>query len=247
MSEGMLAEWMKAGYPHFREALGFQPWFLPEHQMMALTEEVGDEGAVRLGGSLLPVAPVLEELGKHSQPGALGAEVWEKGISSWGATNEVAVGAEGLVIAGEKLRALVREGKLGLKGEQTCRHLAVLLFAPVVASGKEVAKKLATVLGATTVEPRVLIERYMQHLAEGDTGVAEAVESCIEGDERWRQWATELLKYAGEFPFIPRVIGVTPPLSSVIMDGFTMMIEEGQNDRPERDSSEGEGKQGQAG
>ena len=64
------------------------------------------------------------------------------------------------------------------------------------------------------------------------------VDDCIVRYSQWAEWAAIVVKRAITFPYTPRPIGVTLPMSAEIIGVLAEMIKETQDDESGRDYPE---------
>jgi hypothetical protein len=111
-----------------------------------------------------------------------------------------------------------------------CRSIAVLLLAPLVDRGKLVSQELAGVLGGQANYPAQLIVSYAEAVVRGDIPTLEKVDQCIVRFSDWQEWASVLQEEVLRCRLKPRLIAVTPPLSSDLTSVLATMIKEGYDE-----------------
>ena len=82
------------------------------------------------------------------------------------------------------------------------------------------------VLGGDPTEPAELLNRYVTALVNDDKDTLSRVEECIQRDPMWTTWFTSFSNCAQAFPYLPRVIGVSPVPSSALVPLLATMFKE---------------------
>jgi hypothetical protein len=72
----------------------------------------------------------------------------------------------------------------------------------------------------------MLLDRYIASVVAGDTGTLADVDRCILENPAWREWSERFLAIGKGFPFLPRVIGIRPPLTKVLKEALVNMMME---------------------
>jgi hypothetical protein len=111
-----------------------------------------------------------------------------------------------------------------------CRCLAVLLYAPLVDRGKMVSQELAGVLGGQADQPARLIVSYATAVIRGDIPTLEKVNQSILKYSDWQEWALALQEEVLRCRLKPKLIAVTPPLSTSLVSTLATMIKEGYDE-----------------
>jgi hypothetical protein len=168
------------------------------------------------------------------EPDSLPPDVWQQGIANWPPVKQVFSVTMGLLHACEEVDALERRGLLKMN-LTLVRGLAVIAYAPFAPKGSALLNKLADILGVAVEESDRLLDRYVKAAAEDDTDTLAAVDRSIVEDPAWREWSQTFLATGRDFPFLPRVIGISPPLTSGLKQLLVNMIMEVINAHDSRD------------
>ena len=125
-----------------------------------------------------------------------------------------------------------QSGQLKMSMAAVCRALVVLGFAPFIAAGREIMEDIATVLGGNADEPPGMIKRYADAVISGDTETVSHINCCIAKHARWQGWVERLLQQVRDFPYTPKPVGITPPVSAEVIGALARMLKEEQNNEP---------------
>ena len=131
------------------------------------------------------------------------------------------VGAEEYV--GE---AIERRGEIGINSPSVVRSLVTIAFAIFIPNGGKILDRLAVVLGGNPTEPAELLNQYVAALVSDDKDTLSRVEECIQRDPMWTAWFARFSDCALAFPYLPRVIGVSPVPSSALVPLLATMFKE---------------------
>jgi len=188
--------------------------------MLELAEPLGISEKIKAWLALAPEADKLP------------AEIWQEGIGRWQAVHQVMPVTLALLRAREKIEALERRGVAGVSSASTVRGLATVAFATFAPNGGKILDRLAGILGGSPNEPAALLNLYVMALENGDKDTLADVEECILQDPAWAEWSRRFIAEGMAFPFIPRVIGVSPiPTSELIQLLAAMIVEVTNADR----------------
>ena len=232
MRDGLLTQYIEVGFPHLKQMAQLPEGLLPDFG--AVVRQLGDEGALKLAESLGLAGRVKTLLAQAPDPDSLATEIWQQCITNWPPAHQVLSVTMALLRACEKVDALERRGVLKIDFALV-RGLAVTAYAPFAPKGGELLSRLAEILGGTSVDPARLLDRYITAVVEGDTDTLVGVDRCIVRNRVWREWSERILAAAKDFPFLPRVIGISPPLTSELKQVMINMMMEVLNAHHSRD------------
>ena len=232
MKEQKLGRWLKSGYSHFKKECGLPGYVLPEHSFVRLMDELGDENMQELSQSILSAEGIQASIAREPEPEAVPGENWQVAITLWPACPGVRPVVESCLDATGRIMSQFRRGQLKMSVETVCRALAVLGFAPFLHSGREIMEDIAAILGGTADEPPEMIKRYADAMTRGDMETVSHIDCCIAKHTRWETWVELLLQQVRDFPYTPKPVGITPPLSAEIIGALTQMMKEEQNNEP---------------
>ena len=223
MREELLTRYMEVGFPHLRQVSGLPEGLLPDFAVVA--RQLGDEGMLELAEPLGLAERLKTLLAQAPDPDNLPIEIWQQGIANWPPVHQVLSVTMALLRACEKVDALEWRGALKIDFALV-RGLAVTAYAPFAPNGSELLSRLADILGGTVVEPARLLDRYIMVVVAGDTDTLAGVDRCILENPAWREWSERFLATGKGFPFLPRVIGIGPPLTSGLKQVLVNMLME---------------------
>jgi len=223
MRNGLLTVYMEAGFPYLKQIAKFPDGLMPD--FAAVARQLGDEGMLKLAEPLGLAERIKTLLAQSPDPGSLPVEIWQQGIANWPPVHQVLSVTMALLRACEKVDALERRGALKIDSALV-RGLAVTAYAPFAPNGGEPLSRLADILGGTIVEPAGLLDRYIAAVVAGDTDSLAGVEGCILENPAWREWSERILAAGKGFPFLPRVIAISPPLTSGLKQVLVNMMME---------------------
>jgi hypothetical protein len=221
MNDELLTRYMETGFPHFRQVSGLPEELLPDFAVVA--RELGDDTMVKLAEPLGLAERIKTMLAQTPDPDSVPVEIWQQGIANWQYVHRVLSVSIALLHACEKVDALERRGALKID-PVLVRGLAVTAYAPFVPNGSELLSRLADILRGTVVEPAGLLDRYVMAVVAGDSDTLASVDRCIVENRPWREWSETFLSTGKDFPFLPKVIGVTPPLTSGLKHVVVNMV-----------------------
>lgn len=238
MSKETITEWVKAGYPYLKEGAGLPSWALPASSLELVVDELKDSGILGLSRPLKLAGNIEAVHDRMPDPSVFSAEAWQQAVSQWPPLAQVMTVVEAYLEVADRVAAQL--GRIGDRIEPAVirRSLAVLLLAPLVPQGKRLTVEMAGVLAASADQPEQLLRGYAGAVMEGDVATVEAVNQCIVKYSTWAKWAKELQRQTEVMKCRPRLVAVTPPLSSELASVLAVMIKEEEQDGPGRDYSE---------
>jgi hypothetical protein len=232
MKEQKVGRWLKSGYSHFKEGSGLPAHVMPEHTFNRLTDRLGDESIMELSQPWRLAEGIQVSIDKEADPETVPPEVWQAAITLWPACSGVKPVMESCLDAVGRIMSQFQIGKLKLSAEVVCRDMVVLGFAPFLYTGREIMEDIAAILGGDADEPPVMVKRYADAVTGGDTETVSRVDDCIAKNSQWQTWAGVLLQQVKDFPYTPKLVGITPPLSAEIIRVLARMMKEERNNEP---------------
>ncbi len=214
---------IEPGYPYLRQVSGLPEGLLPDWATAAC--QLGDEGVLKIAEPLGLAEKVKTLLAQAPDPDSLPVEIWQQGVANWPPVCQVLSVSLALLRACEKVEALEQRGTLKIDFVLV-RGLAVTAYAPFAPDGSELLSRLASILGGSVVEPARLLDRYIIAMAAGDSDTLAGIDRCILGNPAWREWSERFLATGRDFPFAPRAIGISPPLTSGLKQALVNMLME---------------------
>lgn len=224
MSDGLLTRYLEAGFPHFRQMSGLPEWLVPDVSKVA--RKLGDEGMLKLAEPLGLADGLKAFLALAPEADSLPVKIWQEGTGGWQGLRQVLPTTMALLRACEKVDALERQGALKVSFASLVRDLAVISCAPFAPNGSELLNRLASILCSSAAEPAGLLDLYITAVVTGDNDTLDGIEYCILENPAWVAWSKTFLATGKAFPFQPRVIGVSPPLTSGLRQVLVAMIME---------------------
>jgi len=222
MAEQTIRRLLKAVYPHLKAESGIPPWLFPERSLNQAMDAVGDSGLLRVGRPLGAVAWV----DSAPDPATISPQEWQNAIRQWRPLPKLSPMMAAFVEVAEPIMAQFEKVRTAIDPMVICRSTAVLLYAPLVDRGKVVSQELAAVLGGQASQPAQLIMSYAQAVVGGDIPTLEKVDQCILRHLEWQEWASALQEEVLRCRLKPRLIAVTPPLSTDLTSILATMIKE---------------------
>lgn len=216
-------------YPHFKRVLGFPPWFLPEQAINRVCEQLGEDGLLELALPSGACGRGETYLGQIPPPETVPDQIWEDGVNEWQPHGQVKPVVEACLQARDTIMRRLDKGGIDFELAQVCGSLAVLALVSFLPASPGLLTKLAEVF--ETAEPCVMLTRYAQAVVEGQADIVNEVHSCISEDSVWTTFASLFCRYAATFPFTPKVVAVTPPLSTEVANVLISMIKEADDDK----------------
>jgi hypothetical protein len=223
---GALVTWIKTGYPYLKEQSGLPVWILPEHRFGRVVDEFGDKGILAITRPLLVNNRIESLLEKAPALETSSVDVWQEAIRAWPPLIHVKDMVDACMETTGGIMRLFKSGRLNVDPYTVCRGVMALSFAPFLLEGIPLLTDIAPVLNGDANRPADLLRRYGRTLALGDILTAEQVDSCIARYSQWAEVAAASLKQANDCSYIPKPIGVTPPLSSETVTVLANMLKE---------------------
>jgi len=240
--KGLLSQHIKAGYPHLKASSGLPEWLLPEGSLNETADEVDDSGLLMMARPLR-MADGAERLANNDVVlSTMSAEAWQQAIANWPHLSELRAVIEVFLEVSGTVTAQFPRIRSKIEPMVICRSMAVLLYAPLVDEGESVLGEIAGALGSDATDPAQLIRTYADAVIREDITNLERVNEIIIRQSAWSKWAAEVEHQVLSCRNTPRLIAVTPPLSSGLASILASMIEEGQ-DGPGGDHPEHPGNQ----
>ena len=223
MSNGLLTAYMEAGFPYFKQVANLPDGLMPD--FVAVARQLGDEGMLKVAEPLGLAERIKALLAQAPEPDNVPVEIWQQGIAHWPPVHQVLSVTMALLRACENVDALERRGALKVDFA-LIRGLAVTAYAPFAPNGSELLSRLTDILGGTAAEPARLVDCYIMALLAGDTDTLADVDHCILENPVWAEWSERFLATGKDFPFLPRAIGISPPLTSGLKQVLINMMME---------------------
>jgi hypothetical protein len=107
--------------------------------------------------------------------------------------------------------------------------VVALSFAPFFLEGIPLLVEIAPVLRGDASQPAILLRQYGRTLALNDIPAAKQVDDCITRYNQWVEAARLAVKKANECSYLPKPIGVTPPMSAEVVTVLADMVKEAPN------------------
>jgi hypothetical protein len=224
MRQNLLAPYIKTGFPYFREISKLPEWLVPG--AAEVVSRLGDESLLELIEPLGLTGDPQSCLAQSAEVGKLPVGEWREAIERWYAVYQVMPVTMALLRAREKIEAMERRGIIGINSTSVVRSLVTIAFAIFIPNGGKILDRLAVVLGSNPTEPAELLNRYVTALVNDDKDTLSRVEECIQRDQVWTTWFARFSDCAMAFPYLPRVIGVSPVPSSDLTPLLATMIKE---------------------
>jgi len=232
MRDGLLTQYMEAGFVHLKQMAKLPQGLMPDFAEVA--HQLGDETILEMVEPLGLAERLKTMLAQAPDSGSLSIEIWQQGVANWQPVDQVLSVTMALLRACEKVDALKRRGALETDSGLV-RGLAVTAYAPFAPNGGELLGRLADILGGAAVEPARLLDRYIMAVMAGDSDTLAGIDRCILENPEWREWSEKILAAGKGFPFLPKVIGISPPLTSELKQVMVNMIVEVLNAHYSRD------------
>ena len=223
MRNGLLTAYMEAGFPHLKQIAKLPDGLMPDFADLA--RQLGDETMLEIAEPLGTAERLKILLAEAPDPDIVPVEIWQQGMANWLPVQQVLSATMALLHACEKVDALERRGALKIDSALVT-GLAVTAYAPFAPNGGELLSRLANILGGMVAEPATLLDRYIAAVVAGDTDTLAIVDRCILENPAWREWSERFLAIGKDFPFLPRVIGIRPPLTKGLMQALVNMMME---------------------
>ena len=224
MRQNLLVPYIKTGFPDFREISKLPEWLVPGAG--EVVSQLGDESLLELIEPLGLTGKIQSCLAQSVGADKLPVEEWRQAIERWYAVHQVVPVTMALLRAREKVEAMERRGVIGINSTSVVRSLVTIAFAIFLPNGGKILGRLAVVLGGDPTEPAELLNRYVAALVSDDKETLSRVEECIQRDQMWTTWFVRFSDCALAFPYLPRVIGVSPVPSSALVPLLATMFKE---------------------
>ena len=224
MKQNLLVPYIKTGFPDFREISKLPEWLVPG--AAEVVSQLGDESLLELIEPLGLTGEIQSCLAQSASAEKLPVEEWREAIEQWYAVHQVVPVTTALLRAREKVEAMERRGVIGINSTSVVRSLVTIAFAIFIPNGGKILDRLAVVLGGNPTEPAELLNRYVTVLVSDDKDTLSRVEECIRRDQMWTAWFARFSDCALSFPYLPRVIGVSPVPSSALVPLLATMFKE---------------------
>jgi len=226
MTQAKLIRYLKTGYPHFKAESRLPIWLLPEHSFGGIADKLGEEKLLALSRPLNLNEDFTEQLEALPSPETLPDENWHQAIQSWPSLVQVFAILEALMEVTSKLTDKFQKKELQAKPEIVCRALVTLGLAPLVPQGNTLIRDLGLILKSEPAHPVELIRRYAKAVSENDLPTLDQVEASIAQYQLWQKWSERFMAAIYDYPEIPRLVGITPPVSSELVDVLAEMLQE---------------------
>ena len=224
MRQNLLVPYIKTGFPSFREISKLPEWLVPG--AAEVTSQLGDESLLELIEPLGLTGEIQSCIAQAASADKLPVGEWREAIERWYAVYQAVPVTMALLRAREKVEAMERRGMGGINSTSVVRSLATIAFAIFIPNGGKILDRLAVVLGGIPTEPAELLNRYVAALVSDDKDTLSRVEECIQRDPMWTAWFARFSDCALAFPYLPRVIGVSPVPSSALVPLLAAIIKE---------------------
>jgi|GEM_PF-3586743 len=230
MKDERLTRYVEVGLPHLRQVSRLPEYLVPD--VADVAHELGDQAMLKLAEPLGLSEGIKSLLNQSPEADSLPGEIWEVDIGRWQAVRQVVPVTLALLRACDKVEALERRGVAGMNSATTVRGLATIAFATFAPNGGKILDRLAGILGGNPAEPAALLNLYVKAMENGDKDTLADVEECILQYPAWAEWSKRFIAEGMAFPFIPRVIGVSPvPTGELIRLLAAMIVEVTNADR----------------
>jgi hypothetical protein len=224
MRQNLLVPYIKTGFPDFREISKLPEWLVPGAGEVA--SQLGDESLLELIEPLGLTGKIPSCLAQSAEADKLPVGEWREAIERWYAVHQVVPVTLALLRACEKVAAMERRSIGSINSISVVRSLVTIAFAIFIPNGGKILDRLAVVLGGNPTEPAELLNRYVTALVNDDKDTLSRVEECIQRDQMWTIWFARFSDCALAFPYLPRVIGVSPVPSSALTQLLATMFKE---------------------
>jgi len=224
MKQNLLAPYINTGFPYFREISKLPEWLVPG--AAEVVSQLGDESLLELVEPLGLTGEIQSCLAHAARADKLPVGEWREAIGRWYAVHQVVPVTMALLRAREKIEAMQQRGIGGVNAVSVVRSLVTIACATFIPNGGKILDRLAVVLGGNPTEPAELLNRYVTALVSDDKETLSRVEECIQRDQMWMTWFARFSDCALAFPYLPRVIGVSPVPSSALIQLLATMIKE---------------------
>lgn len=228
-------KWLKTGYPPFKEESRLPVWILPEHSFDKVADELGDYRILEMSRPLRFADSIEDLFEKTPDPETLPVEAWRSTAMCWLPLLQVRPMVEALLEAMTMIVRHFQSSEPKVEPMTVCRSMAVLGFAPFVPQGESLLAELASILHGDGNQPAGLIRRYAQAVLHGDTLTISRVDNCIARHSQWAEWAALFIEGGQSLSCTPKLVAVTPPVSTELVHVLAEMVEETGDDESGRD------------
>lgn len=237
MANQVLTKWVKKVYPYLKEGCGLPSWVLPEHSLNRSLYEIGDTGLLNVGKPLSGTDSVKWLFETEPDPASVSPTEWWDAIKQHQSFNNLSPVVTAFIEVADVVIAQFPRLRSRIDPMIICRTLAVLLYAPLVEQGKAVLAEIASVLSEHADQPAQLILSCAEAVVRSDISTLERVNQCIMRYPEWQEWTSALQDEVLKCRYKPKLIAVTPPLSSELTGILATMIKEGADyDKSGRDN-----------
>ena len=224
MKQNLLAPYIKTGFPDFREISKLPEWLVPG--ATEVVGQLGDESLLKLIEPLGLTGEIQSCIAQAASADKLPVGEWREAIGRWSAVPQVLPVTMALLRAREKVEAMEQRSIGSINSISVARSLVTIAFAIFIPNGGKILDRLAVVLGGDPTEPAELLNQYVAALVSDDKDTLSRVEECIQRDPMWTAWFARFSDCALAFPYLPRVIGVSPVPSSALVPLLAAMFKE---------------------
>ena len=230
-----LVKWLKTGYPCLKEEGRLPVWILPEQSFDKVADELGDWHILEMSQPLSFAGGVEDLFEKAPNPEAVSGEAWQMAVMQWPSLLRVRPMVEACLEAATMIMKQFYSGQLKVEPMTVCRSMAVLGFAPFVPQGEPLLAELASILKGDINCPAELVRRYALALVHGDELTLGEVDNCIARHNQWAEWAALFTEGGQNLSCTPKLVAVTPPVSTELVYVLAEMVEEAGDDESRRD------------
>jgi hypothetical protein len=230
-----LVKWLKTSYPHLKDGSRLPVWILPEHFFDKVADELGDWHILEMSQPLSFADGIEDLFEKAPEPETLPIEGWRSTVICWPPLLQVRPMVETCLEATTMIVKCFQISQPKAEPVRVCRSMAVLGFAPFVPQGEPIMAELASILHGDGNQPTGLVRRYAEAVIRGDTLTIGQVDDCIARHSQWAEWAALFIEGGQSLSCIPKLVAVTPPVSTELVHVLVEMVEETGDDESRRD------------
>jgi len=230
-----LVTWLKTGYPHFKEESGLPVWILPERSFDKVADELGDWHILRMNQPLSFAEGVEDLFEKAPDPETLPIEAWRSTVICWPPLLQVRPMVEAYLEVVTMIVRYFQSSQPKVEPVRVCRSIAVLGFVPFVSQGEPLMAELASILKGDASHPEELVRCYASALIRGDELTIDEVDNCIARHSQWAEWAALFIEGGQSLSCTPKLVAVTPPVSTELVYVLVEMIGATGDDESRRD------------
>jgi hypothetical protein len=235
MKAQKVVKWLKRGYPHLKEESRLPVWILPEHSFDKVADELGDYRILEVSQPLSFADGVEDLFEKAPEPETVSVEAWQMALMQWPPLLQVRPMVEACLESTAMIVRHFQSSQPKVEPVMVCRSMAVLGFALFVPRGEPLLAELGSILQDDTNEAAGLIRRYAQAVLHGDTLTIGHVDDCIARHSQWVEWAALFIGGGQSLSCTPKLVAVTPPVSTELVYVLAEMIKETGDDESRRD------------